>query len=241
MWTAAFLRKSWQKLDRLYNVFLAYAEGGLDAVRQLWREITTYKRLPIKPKQLLPSFELLEDRQMPTTVQLSANAYSIPETASNVTLTATLDASSGSNVTVQYASSNGSALAGTDYTSASGTATITAGLTSTTFTVAILNYVRSSNVSFTVTLSSPTNATLGSPSSATVTIIEPPVAQLATTTHAPPGFCRSVRRRSTSTLARPGSANRSISISVPAPTSGAIRRSSTILRRLTFALSSSSP
>ena len=178
MWTAAFLRKSWQKLDRLYNVFLAYAEGGLDAVRQLWRQITTYQRLPVKPKQLLPSFELLEDRQMPTTVQLSANAYSIPETASNVTLTATLDASSGSNVTVQYASSNGSALAGTDYSTASGTATITAGLTSTTFTVAILNYVRSSNVSFTVTLSSPTNATLGSPSSATVTIIEPPVAQL---------------------------------------------------------------
>ena len=69
MWTAAFLRKSWQKLDRLYNVFLAYAEGGLDAVRQLWREIGVFRRpvKPAKPRSLQPSFEILETREVPAT------------------------------------------------------------------------------------------------------------------------------------------------------------------------------
>jgi hypothetical protein len=172
MWKRT-LRRSWQQVDDWYNVFFAYAEGGLRAVRAMWREFVTYKLPPGKPKSLVPEIELLEGRQMPTAVQFSASEYTVAENAASVTLKATLDASSASNVTVHYATSDATAVSGTDYTNTSGTLTITAGTTNNTFTVAIANFVRAANVHFTVTLSSPTNATLGNPAITTVDILEP--------------------------------------------------------------------
>ncbi len=75
-------------------------------------------------------------------------------------------------VTVAYDTSPGTATAGTDYTTASGTLTIAAGSTSTTFFVKVLeDLVYEVDETFTVTLSSPTgDATLGD-ATATGTII----------------------------------------------------------------------
>jgi len=93
--------------------------------------------------------------------------------SSNMTLTVTLGAVSSKTVTVDYATSNDatpSALAGTDYTAASGTLTFSPGDTSKTFTVPVLgDTTQEGNETFTVTLSNASNATLGT-STATGTI-----------------------------------------------------------------------
>lgn len=79
-----------------------------------------------------------------------------------MTFTVTLSAASGKTVTVDYATADGTAAAGSDYTSTSGTLTFTAGETSKTFTVTIAgDTVTESDETFTVTLSNPANATLG--------------------------------------------------------------------------------
>ena len=76
--------------------------------------------------------------------------------------TVSLSASSSSTVTVQYATANGSASSGSDYTATSGTLTFAPGETQKTVTVDILGDVDGeANETFTVTLSSPTNAALG--------------------------------------------------------------------------------
>ncbi len=77
-----------------------------------------------------------------------------------------------SPVTVQFATSNGSAISGTDYTTTSGTATIPAGQTCTTVTFPILddNIFEPTEV-FNVNLTNPTNATIADPLG-TVTILD---------------------------------------------------------------------
>src|SRR6185503_4748381 len=64
-------------------------------------------------------------------------------------------------VTVRYATSNGTATAGSDYTAASGTLTFTAGATSRTFNVPVIGDTAfEPNETFSITLSQPTNATM---------------------------------------------------------------------------------
>jgi Putative Ig domain len=91
----------------------------------------------------------------------------------SATIEVDLDAASASDVTVDYATSNGTATAGTDYTGASGTLTIPAGDTSGTFSVALTaKATPQSAKTLTVTLSDGSGAALGNVSIATVTIFE---------------------------------------------------------------------
>jgi hypothetical protein len=109
------------------------------------------------------------------TIQFSSGTYSVNENGGSVTITATRTGGSSGAVGVSYATSNGTATAGSDYTSTSGTLSWANGDTANkTFTVPITNdTLDEPNETFTVTLSSPTGgATLGSPSSATVTITD---------------------------------------------------------------------
>jgi hypothetical protein len=106
-------------------------------------------------------------------VAFSSAAYSVAEASASVTLTATLSAASSHTVTVAYATANGTALAGSDYVSASGTLTFTPGLASATFSVPLLDdAVVEGSETVTVTLSSPVSATLGSPSPAALTLLD---------------------------------------------------------------------
>ncbi|MCM2280926.1 MAG: hypothetical protein NDI61_03670, partial [Bdellovibrionaceae bacterium] len=76
-------------------------------------------------------------------------------------LTVSLSAASGLETTANYASTNGTAVQPGDYTSASGTATIAAGATSTTLTITTIDdSVDEGSESLTVTLTAPSNATL---------------------------------------------------------------------------------
>ncbi|MCG6538005.1 MAG: S8 family serine peptidase, partial [Syntrophales bacterium LBB04] len=110
-----------------------------------------------------------------TSIQLSTSGYTVAESGGTVTITATRTGGSAGAVSISYATSNGTAVAGSDYTSTSGTLSWADGDTANkTFTVPIINDTLDEiNETFTVTLSSPTGgATLGAPSSATVTITD---------------------------------------------------------------------
>lgn len=90
-----------------------------------------------------------------------------------VTITVNLSAISGQTVNVNYATADGSATAGSDYTATNGVLTFLPGQISQTFAVTIINNaVVEGNETFFVTLSNPVNATPGAPNPATVTIID---------------------------------------------------------------------
>ncbi|WP_293776083.1 Calx-beta domain-containing protein [uncultured Oxalicibacterium sp.] len=106
------------------------------------------------------------------TPSLSINNVSVNESAGTATFTVTLSAASGQNVTVNYASNNGTATAGSDYTAVSGSLTFSPGQTTKTITVPIINdTVAESSETFTVTLSNPGNATIAT-ATGTGTIID---------------------------------------------------------------------
>src|SRR5262249_33442517 len=92
------------------------------------------------------------------------------------TATITVTRTGGSNVpvSVNYATSNGTATAGSDYTATSGTLSFGIGETSKTFTVPILDdTLVEGNETVNLSLSNPTGgATLGSQTTATLTIVE---------------------------------------------------------------------
>ena len=90
------------------------------------------------------------------------------------TITVKLNAPATQTVTVNYATiTGGTATAGSDYTATSGTLTFAPGETSKTFTIPITNdTVVDSNETVKLSLTSPTNAVLGTPASATLTIID---------------------------------------------------------------------
>ena len=105
------------------------------------------------------------------TFSLAPTNLTVGEGDGNATLTVTRTGGSSGAVAVSFATADGSAFAGADYTSTSGTLNFADGETSMTITVPITDdTAMESNESFTVTLSNPTGgAGLGSPSS-TVTI-----------------------------------------------------------------------
>ncbi|MEX0984875.1 MAG: Calx-beta domain-containing protein [Actinomycetota bacterium] len=80
----------------------------------------------------------------------------------DATITVTLDAASGLNTAVDYATSDGTATAGVDYVATSGTLTIAPGQTAGTFAVTVAGDTLSEGVeTFNVTLSGEENLTLG--------------------------------------------------------------------------------
>ena len=92
-----------------------------------------------------------------------------------VTITAKRSGGSlGGPVTVHYATSNGTATAGSDYTAASGTLTFGPGEAAKSFTVRVTSDpAHEGDETFQVTLSNAGGgASLGSPAGATVTIID---------------------------------------------------------------------
>jgi uncharacterized repeat protein (TIGR01451 family)/CSLREA domain-containing protein len=106
-------------------------------------------------------------------VQFSSATYSVGESGGSVTITITRTGGADP-ATVNYATSDGTALQPGDYTTTAGTANFAAGATTATFNVPITNdAVFEATETFNVTLSSPSaDATLGAPSTAAVTITD---------------------------------------------------------------------
>ncbi len=92
---------------------------------------------------------------------LAIGDVTVNEAAGTMTFTVTLSAPSGQFVSVNYATSNGTAVAGADYTTASGVLNFAPGVTSQTLTVSIANdTIFENSESFDVILSGAVNATI---------------------------------------------------------------------------------
>jgi hypothetical protein len=116
-------------------------------------------------------------RTQPGTLQFSSSAYALDEIAGIASIYVTRTGGSDGAVSVNWQTSNGTAAAGVDYTARSGTLTWANGTTATKLiTVPLLAGSMSSGDSmFNLGLSSPSVAgTLGSPSTAVVTIHHAP-------------------------------------------------------------------
>jgi len=109
------------------------------------------------------------------TAHISVSDLSVTEGnsgTSNATFTASLDIPSEQVVTVNYATADGTATAGSDYTATSGSLTFSPGVTTRTVNVLIVGDVLDeADETFTFTLSSPSNALLGT-AQATGTILD---------------------------------------------------------------------
>ena len=105
-------------------------------------------------------------------LQLASATSSVAQSAGTLTITVNRTGGSSGAASVQYATANGSAVAGTDYTAATGTLSWASGdATSKTFTVAISNATPFNGTkTFTVTLASANGSAMGSPTSDIVTI-----------------------------------------------------------------------
>lgn len=118
-------------------------------------------------------------------INLSPNGQTIVEgliSPQNLSYTVNLSGSSTQTITVQYSTVNGTALAGSDYTATTGTLTFNPGVTSQTISIPILNdSVNEANETFTVKLTSPTNAILGGTATVTTTITDTLSASTTTT------------------------------------------------------------
>lgn len=113
-------------------------------------------------------------------LQFNAATYAIGENGGSAVVTVTRSGGTAGTVTVDYATSDGSANAGSDYTAAAGTLTFGPGEASKQFTVPIIDDNTPENdETVNLTLSNPTGgATLGTPAAAVLTIIDdqgPPV------------------------------------------------------------------
>ncbi|UXE62776.1 MAG: S8 family serine peptidase [Woronichinia naegeliana WA131] len=120
-------------------------------------------------------------------INLSPNGQTVVEgltSPQNPSYTVSLSGSSPQTITVQYSTANGTALAGSDYTATTGTLAFTPGVTSQTISIPILilnDSVNEANETFTLKLTSPTNAILGGTATVTTTITDTLSASTTTT------------------------------------------------------------
>jgi hypothetical protein len=126
----------------------------------------------------------------PGSLQFSSATAAAAEGTATATISVTRTGGSTGAVSVSYASANGSAIANSDYTQVSGALNWADGDTAAkTITIPILEDAQAeASENFTVTLSAPTSgATLGTPSTATITIADndsPGRLQLSAATYA---------------------------------------------------------
>jgi hypothetical protein len=109
---------------------------------------------------------------LPGQLSLASATYTVVEGGGSILITVTRTGGTGGAVSIGYATSDGTALAGGDYTATSGVLTFADGETQKTFGIPIVDDAVSENAeTFNLTLSNPTGgATLGAQSTAIVTI-----------------------------------------------------------------------
>ena len=124
-----------------------------------------------------PATLTITDNDLPPTVQIEAQVYSVDEAAGQVTITVTLSSVSELTATVGYATSDGTGESGAkspgDYGAKTGTLTFSAGMTQTTITIAINDdAIKENTERFFVRLQQPQNATLGTIHLAAIDILD---------------------------------------------------------------------
>jgi glucose/arabinose dehydrogenase len=113
------------------------------------------------------------DDDAPSSFAFSVFDYRVNENDGTATVTVQREGNFTEAASVNYATSNGTATAGTDYTSVSGTLSFVSGERTKTFVVPILDdTIGERNETITLTLSNPTSGTLGTQKTAVVTIAD---------------------------------------------------------------------
>src|SRR5690606_16592733 len=132
---------------------------------------------PPEPRAALPRrqrykhIESLEPRQMMAVVDVVAQNYSVAE-GSLAFYTFQLSTPVAQNVVVNYATQDGSAIGGSDYSTTVGSVTIFAGQTSATTSVSTINdSVVEYDESYSLSITGATNAAIGV-STASTTIVD---------------------------------------------------------------------
>jgi hypothetical protein len=123
---------------------------------------------------LIQSELVSSSASVPTGLSFSSPTYGTSE-GGQLTITVNRSGNVSMTTTVDYATNNGTATAGSDYTSATGTLTFAPGELTKTFQIPILNdnLYEAGNETLTVTLSNPSGAAiLISPSTSAVTIFD---------------------------------------------------------------------
>lgn len=141
-----------------------YAIGGSDTLATAERYLPSPQDVP------------------PPTVQFAAAAQAAGEAAGTMIVTVALSAAYGLPVTVPFSVGGTATGGGVDYSVTAGPLTIPAGATTATITITVVNEALcEANETVVVTLGTPTNATLGSTSAHTATILDndPPAVQSA--------------------------------------------------------------
>ncbi|NJP07483.1 MAG: tandem-95 repeat protein, partial [Chloroflexaceae bacterium] len=109
----------------------------------------------------------------PSVVQLSDTSYTVSESSRSATIMVVLAEPAQQQISVDYRTSDGSAIAGSDYTETSGTLIFQPGDLSHTFTVPILtDALDEAPEQLNIILENPVNASLGTPSSAVLNIAD---------------------------------------------------------------------
>ena len=120
---------------------------------------------------LFACLALAANVKQPQAIMLSAASYTTGEGGPAIVIV-TRSGGAGA-ATINYATANGTATAGSDYTAASGALIFAAGETSKALAIAISNETQiEPNETFSFTLSNPGGAALGAPGAATVTIVD---------------------------------------------------------------------
>jgi len=114
-----------------------------------------------------------------STVAFTTNAVALAETNVSVTLTIVRSGATNTAVSIDFATTNITASAGSDYGATNGTFTFAPGVTTNTLTIALSDdLLYEGNESFRVTLSGITNSTLGSYNTNVVTITDNDIAYI---------------------------------------------------------------
>jgi subtilisin family serine protease len=138
--------------------------------------ITDSRNGVITPRlDLVAALGVVTEPPLPTsqTLQLSSATYSVSEGVTSLSIPVTRAGGTTGTVSVQYATADGTAQSGSDYTAKSGTLSFAAGVSTQNIVITISNDTFfESDESFTVTLVNPVGASLGAVSSATATIVD---------------------------------------------------------------------
>ncbi|WP_293390925.1 Calx-beta domain-containing protein, partial [Nevskia sp.] len=120
------------------------------------------------------TLSIIDNDGAPGTLALSSTSYTVNEAGGVATVTVTRSGGSYGTAAIDYTTANGLAMAGSDYTAKAGRLVWASGdAASKTFTVAILNdKLKENPETILIRLSNPQTATLGSPASGTVTIVD---------------------------------------------------------------------
>lgn len=108
-----------------------------------------------------------------TVISFSAPQYSTSETSGTATITVMRSGGTGGKSTVEYTTTNGTAVSGSEYTAVQGTLTFAGGETQKAFTVSIINNATIEGMkTVRLSLQNPTGAALSSPPSSILTIVD---------------------------------------------------------------------